>query len=613
MITLNYIKTFSGLSVSPFLFSNLLYVNIINQKKLFHKLKIFSFNYFLNTSLFYLSFTSFFDIMYRIINLKEGIFLISTSNLSVQFGGRKLFDEVDIKFTPGNCYGIIGPNGAGKSTFLKILTGEAESTSGEVIIDKNKRLSFLKQDHFAYEDEEVLNVVMMGHAKLYDIMLQKNALYAKTEFTEEDGNLAAELEGEFAELDGWEAETNAEKFLVGLGIPAEMHHKLMKELTEPEKVKVLLAQAIFGNPDILLLDEPTNGLDLHAVKWLEDFLMDLENTTVLVVSHDRHFLNKVCTHITDIDYGKIKMFVGNYDFWYESNQLMQELIRNQNKKMEQKKKELQDFIARFSANASKSKQATSRKKQLEKLQFEDMQVSNRKYPYIEFKPEREAGNNMLRVENLTKTVDGEKILDNISFTVNTGDKVVILSKNDIAKTTLFRILAGELEPDSGKVEWGVTTSQSYFPKDNSEYFENVDLSLIDWLRQFSEDQHEEYVRGFLGRMLFSGEEARKKAKVLSGGEKVRCMLSKMMLSNANVLLLDNPTDHLDLESITSLNKALERFDGTILFTTHDHEFIQTIANKIIEITPKGILEKEMEYDDYLNDENVEARLKELYS
>jgi len=539
--------------------------------------------------------------------------LISTSNLSVQFGGRKLFDEVNIKFTEGNCYGIIGPNGAGKSTFLKVLTGELDSTSGEVIVEKNKRLSFLKQDHFAYEDEEVLNVVMMGHAKLYDIMLKKNALYAKTEFTEEDGNLAAELEGEFAELDGWEAETNAEKFLIGLGIPAEMHHKLMKELTEPEKVKVLLAQAIFGNPDILLLDEPTNGLDLHAVKWLEDFLMELENTTVLVVSHDRHFLNKVCTHIADIDYGKIKMFVGNYDFWYESNQLMQELIRNQNKKMEQKKKELQDFIARFSANASKSKQATSRKKQLEKLQFEDMQVSNRKYPYIEFKPEREAGNNMLKVENLTKTVDGEKILDNISFTINTGDKVVILSKNDIAKTTLFQILAGELEPDSGKVEWGVTTSQSYFPKDNSEYFENVDLSLIDWLRQFSEDQHEEYVRGFLGRMLFSGEEVRKKAKVLSGGEKVRCMLSKMMLSNANVLLLDNPTDHLDLEAITSLNKSLERFDGTILFTTHDHEFIQTIANKIIEITPKGILEKEMEYDDYLNDETVEARLKELYS
>ena len=538
--------------------------------------------------------------------------MISTSNLSVQFGGRKLFDEVDIKFTPGNCYGIIGPNGAGKSTFLKILTGEAESTSGEVIIDKNKRLSFLKQDHFAYEDEQVLNVVMMGHTKLYDIMMKKNELYSKTEFTEEDGELAAELEGEFSELDGWEAETNAEKFLIGLGIGAELHHKLMKELTEPEKVKVLLAQAIFGNPDILLLDEPTNGLDLKAVKWLEEFLMNLENTTVLVVSHDRHFLNKVCTHIADIDYGKIKMFVGNYDFWYESNQLMQDLIRNQNKKLEQKRKELQDFIARFSANASKSKQATSRKKQLEKLQFEDMQVSNRKYPYIEFKPEREAGNNMLKVENLSKTIDGEKVLDNISFTVNTGDKVVILSNNDIAKTTLFQILAGEIEPDSGTYEWGMTTSQSYFPKDNSEYFENVDLSLIDWMRQFSTDQHEEYVRGFLGRMLFSGEEARKMAKVLSGGEKVRCMLSKMMLSGANVLLLDNPTDHLDLDSITSLNKSLIRFPGTVLFTTHDHEFIQTVANKIIEITPNGILEKEMEYDDYINDENVQQRLSELY-
>ena len=538
--------------------------------------------------------------------------MISTSNLSVQFGGRKLFDEVDIKFTPGNCYGIIGPNGAGKSTFLKILTGEAESTSGEVIIDKNKRLSFLKQDHFAYEDEQVLNVVMMGHTKLYDIMMKKNELYSKTEFTEEDGELAAELEGEFAELDGWEAETNAEKFLIGLGIGAELHHKLMKELTEPEKVKVLLAQAIFGNPDILLLDEPTNGLDLKAVRWLEEFLMNLENTTVLVVSHDRHFLNKVCTHIADIDYGKIKMFVGNYDFWYESNQLMQDLIRNQNKKLEQKRKELQDFIARFSANASKSKQATSRKKQLEKLQFEDMQVSNRKYPYIEFKPEREAGNNMLKVENLSKTIDGEKVLNNISFTVNTGDKVVILSNNDIAKTTLFQILAGEMEPDSGSYEWGMTTSQSYFPKDKSEYFENVDLSLIDWMRQFSTDQHEEYVRGFLGRMLFSGEEARKMAKVLSGGEKVRCMLSKMMLSGANVLLLDNPTDHLDLESITSLNKSLIRFPGTVLFTTHDHEFIQTVANKIIEITPNGILEKEMEYDDYINDENVQQRLSELY-
>ncbi len=538
--------------------------------------------------------------------------MISTSNLSVQFGGKKLFDEVDIKFTPGNCYGIIGPNGAGKSTFLKILTGEMDSTSGSVIIDKNKRLSFLKQDHFAHEDEEVLKVVMMGHPKLYDIMLQKDALYSKTEFTEEDGILASELEGEFAELDGWEAETNAEKFLIGLGIPSEMHHKLMKELTEPEKVKVLLAQAIFGKPDILLLDEPTNGLDLKAVKWLEEFLMELDDTTVLVVSHDRHFLNKVCTHIADIDYGKIKMFVGNYDFWYESNQLMQELTRNQNKKMEQKKKELQEFIARFSANASKSKQATSRKKQLEKLQFEDMQISNRKYPYIEFKPERDAGNNLLRVEKLSKSIGGEKILDNISFNVNTGDKVVILSNNDIAKTTLFQILAGEIEADSGTFEWGVTTSQSYFPKDNSEFFENVDLSLIDWMRQFSTNQHEEYVRGFLGRMLFSGEEARKKAKVLSGGEKVRCMLSKMMLSGANVLLLDNPTDHLDLEAITSLNKSLIRFPGTVMFTTHDHEFIQTVANKIIEITPKGVLEREMEYDEYINDDAVSEKLAQLY-
>ena len=539
--------------------------------------------------------------------------MITINNLSVQFGGRKLFDEVDIKFTPGNCYGIIGPNGAGKSTFLKILTGEIDSTSGEVIIDKGKRLSFLKQDHFAYEEEEVLNVVMMGHSKLYDIMLQKNELYSQTEFTEESGLLAAELEGEFAELDGWEAETNAEKFLIGLGISSDLHHKLMKELTEPEKVKVLLAQAIFGNPDILLLDEPTNGLDLKAVKWLEEFLMDLGDTTVLVVSHDRHFLNKVSTHIADIDYGKIKMFVGNYDFWYESNQLMQDLIRNQNKKLEQKKKELQEFIARFSANASKSKQATSRKKQLDKLQFEDMQISNRKYPYIEFKQDREAGNNLLKVEGLSKTIDGEKVLNNISFTINTGDKVVILSNNDIAKTTLFQILAEKMEPDEGSYEWGVTTSQSYFPKDNTEFFEDVNLSLIDWLRQFSNDQHEEYVRGFLGRMLFSGEEAKKMAKVLSGGEKVRCMLSKMMLSGANVLMMDNPTDHLDLESITSLNKSLERFQGTVLFTTHDHEFIQTIATKIIEITPKGILEKEMEYDEYINNDSIQKKLNELYS
>jgi ATPase subunit of ABC transporter with duplicated ATPase domains len=539
--------------------------------------------------------------------------LISTSNLSLRFGGRKLFEDVNIKFTPSNCYGIIGANGAGKSTFLKILSGEVDSTEGDVIIAPNKRMSFLKQDHFAFEDESVLNVVIMGHQKLYEIMQQKDAIYSKTEFTEEDGMIAAELEGEFAELDGWEAETNAEKMLIGLGLNAEYHHKLMKELTEPEKVKVLLAQALFGNPDILLLDEPTNGLDIKAVEWLENFLMELDETTVLVVSHDRHFLNKVCTHIADIDFGKIKMYVGNYDFWYESNQLMLELSRNQNKKVEQKRKELQEFIARFSANASKSKQATSRKKQLEKLQLEDMQISNRKYPFIEFKPEREAGNNMLKVEGLSKSIDGVKILDNLTFTINTNDKVVILSQSDIVKTTLFQILAGELEPDSGTYEWGVTTSQSYFPKDNTQYFENSDLSLIDWLGQFSEDQHEQYLRGFLGRMLFSGEEATKKAKVLSGGEKVRCMLSRMMLSNANVLLLDNPTDHLDLESITSLNKSLMRFPGTVIFTTHDHEFIQTVANRIIEITPKGVVDKVMEYDEYIDDETVQKRLEELYS
>ena len=538
--------------------------------------------------------------------------MISTSTLSLRFGGRKLFEDVNIKFTPSNCYGIIGANGAGKSTFLKILTGEVDSTEGEVITAPNKRMSFLKQDHFAYEEESVLNVVIMGHQKLYEIMQEKDAIYSKTEFTDEDGMKAAELEGEFAELDGWEAETNAEKMLIGLGLSAEYHHKLMKELTEPDKVKVLLAQALFGNPDILLLDEPTNGLDIKAVEWLENFLMELDETTVLVVSHDRHFLNKVCTHIADIDFGKIKMYVGNYDFWYESNQLMLELTRNQNKKIDQKRKELQEFIARFSANASKSKQATSRKKQLEKLQFEDMQISNRKYPFIEFKPEREAGNNLLKVEGLTKSIDGVKVLDNLTFTVNTNDKVVILSRNDIAKTTLFQILAGELEPDSGTYEWGVTTSQSYFPKDNTEFFENSDLTLIEWLGQFSEDQHEQYLRGFLGRMLFSGEEATKKAKVLSGGEKVRCMLSKMMLSNSNVLLLDNPTDHLDLESITSLNKSLIRFPGTILFTTHDHEFIQTVANRIIEITPNGLVDKMMEYDEYIDDENVQKRLEELY-
>ncbi|WP_068267705.1 ABC-F family ATP-binding cassette domain-containing protein [Caviibacter abscessus] len=525
--------------------------------------------------------------------------MIQTSNLSVQYGSRKLFDDVNVKFTPGNCYGIIGANGAGKSTFLKILSGEIDSTTGEVIIEKGKRLSFLKQDHFAHENEIVLDVVIKGHTALYDVMQKRNELYSKAEFTEEDGILASELEGEFAELDGWDAETNAEKILVGLGITSDMHQKLMSDLIEADKVKVLLAQALFGNPDILLLDEPTNGLDIKASSWLESFLMDLENSTVLVVSHDRHFLNKVCTHIADIDYGKIKIFVGNYNFWYESSQLMQELLRNQNKKIEQKRKELQEFIARFSANASKSKQATSRKKQLEKLQLEDMQVSNRKYPWIDFKPEREAGNNMLKVENISKTINGEVILNNVSFNINTGEKVVFISENDLAITTLFKILIGEETADSGSYEWGVTTSRSYFPKDNTQYFEGVDLSLIDWLRQYSKDEHEEYIRGYLGRMLFSGDEAKKEAKVLSGGEKVRCMLSKMMLSDANVLILDNPTDHLDLESITSLNKALIKFNGTILFTTKDHEFNQTVSDKIIDLQKDKTIEKVISYDEYI--------------
>lgn len=525
--------------------------------------------------------------------------VIQINNLSMIYGGRKLFDEVNTKFLPGNCYGIIGANGAGKSTFLKILSGEIDSTTGEVIIPKDKRLSFLKQDHFAYEDETVLNVVLMGHQKLYNIILERNELYSKSEFSEEDGIRASELEGEFAELDGWDAESNAQKLLLGLGIDTNLHEKKMSDLIESDKVKVLLAQALFGNPDILLLDEPTNGLDIKASNWLEEFITILEDTTVLVVSHDRHFLNKVCTHIADIDYGKIKIFVGNYNFWYESSQLIQELLRNQNKRIEQKRKELQEFISRFSANASKSRQATSRKKELEKLQLEDIQVSNRKYPYIDFKPERDAGNNMLKVEKLSKTINGEKVLNDISFTVNTGDKVIFLSDNDLAITTLFKILSGELEADSGKYEWGITTSRSYFPKDNTEYFENNDLDLIDWLRQYSKDEHEEYIRGYLGRILFSGEEAKKSAKVLSGGEKVRCMLSRMMLSEANVLILDNPTDHLDLESITSLNKGLIKFSGTILFTTKDHEFNETVSNKIIEITNDRAIESLSSYDEYM--------------
>lgn len=525
--------------------------------------------------------------------------MIQTSNLSMIYGGKKLFEDVSEKFVPNNCYGIIGANGAGKSTFLKLLSGEIDSTAGEIIIPKGKRLSFLKQNHFEYEENKLIDVVLMGHKQLYDIILKRNELYSKSDFSEEDGILAAELEGEFAELDGWDAETNAQKILLGLGIDSSLHEKTMSTLVEADKVKVLLAQALFGNPDILLLDEPTNGLDIKASTWLEEFLINLEDTTVLVVSHDRHFLNKVCTHIVDIDYGKLKIYVGNYNFWYESSQLIQELLRNQNKRLEQKRKELQDFISRFSANASKSKQATSRKKELEKLQLEDIQVSNRKYPYIDFKPEREAGNNMLTVSNISKTINGEKILNNVSFRVETGEKVVFLSDNDLAITTLFKILAGELEADEGSYEWGVTTSQAYFPKDNSSYFENVNLSLIDWLRQYSNDEHEEYIRGYLGRMLFSGEEAKKEAKVLSGGEKVRCMLAKMMLSSANVLIMDNPTDHLDLESITSLNKGLINFKGTLLFTTKDHEFNETVANKIIDLKNDKVHVSLSSYDEYL--------------
>jgi ATPase subunit of ABC transporter with duplicated ATPase domains len=537
--------------------------------------------------------------------------MIAVSNLELRFGGSKLFEDVNIKFTPGNCYGLIGANGAGKSTFIKILTGEIDPTHGEVIIGPKMRISVLKQDHFAYEENTVLDVVLMGHEELYAIKKEQEFLYTKPDATEEDYARAGELTDRIEELNGWAAETDAEKLLNGLGIKPDLHYKTMAELNEGEKVKVLLAQTLFGDPDILLLDEPTNGLDIKAIKWLEDFLMDF-SATVIVVSHDRHFLNKVCTHIADIDYGKIKLYVGNYDFWYESNELMKTIINNKNKKLEQKRKDLQDFIARFSANASKSKQATSRKKQLENLKLEDMQVSNRKYPFIEFKPERDAGNNLLKVEGLTKTINGVKVLNNLTFTINTGDKVVLLGKNDISKTTLLQILAGEMEPDSGSYTWGVTTSQAYFPKDNSEYFQDNSLNLVEWLRPYSDDPHDSYVRGFLGRMLFSGEEATKKVTVLSGGEKVRCMLSKMMMSKANVLLFDNPTDHLDLESITSLNKALIKFTGTILFTAHDHEFIQTIANRIIEITPNGVVDKLMEFDEYIESEDVQERLASMY-
>ncbi|EGL19100.1 ABC transporter, ATP-binding protein [Paenibacillus sp. HGF7] len=536
--------------------------------------------------------------------------MITVTDVTLRYGKRALFEDVNIKFTPGNCYGLIGANGAGKSTFLKILSGEIEPNKGDVHIAPGERMAVLKQNHYEFDETDVLKTVMMGHARLFQIMEEKDALYAKSDFSEEDGIRAGELEGEFAELDGWQAESDAAELLIGLGIPKELHDQKMKDLDGNEKVRVLLAQALFGSPNILLLDEPTNHLNLESIQWLENFLARFEGT-VIVVSHDRHFLNQVCTHIADIDFSKIQMYVGNYDFWYESSQLALKLAREQNKKTEEKRKELETFIARFSANASKSKQATSRKKQLEKLTLDDIKPSNRKYPFINFKPEREAGKQLLAIDSVSKSVEGQKILDNISITVNKGDKIAFVGPDGHAKTTLFQILMGETEADEGTYTWGVTTTQAYFPKDNSQYFEGVDMNLVDWLRQYSKDQDESFIRGFLGRMLFSGEEALKKASVLSGGEKVRCMLSKMMLASANVLILDEPTNHLDLESITALNNGLIDFDGTMLFVSHDHQFIQTIANRIIEITPKGVIDRMMPYDEYLENEDV-RRLREEY-
>ncbi|MGW8826344.1 ABC-F family ATP-binding cassette domain-containing protein [Paenibacillus lautus] len=537
--------------------------------------------------------------------------MISTSGVTLRYGKRALFEDVNIKFTPGNCYGLIGANGAGKSTFLKILSGEIEPNSGEVHMTPNERMAVLKQNHYEYDQYPVLETVIMGHARLYTIMKEKDALYAKADFSEEDGMRAGELEGEFAELNGWDAEPDAAALLIGLGIPRELHDKKMSELSGNEKVRVLLAQALFGRPHNLLLDEPTNHLDLESIQWLENFLMDYEGT-VIVVSHDRHFLNKVCTHIADIDFGKIQLYVGNYDFWYESSQLALALQRESNKKKEEKIKELQAFIQRFSANASKSKQATSRKKQLDKITLDDIRPSNRKYPFLNFKPEREAGKQLLTVDSLTKSVEGEKVLDNVSFVVNKGDKIAFVGPNGLPKTTLFQVITGETESEAGEYSWGVTTTQAYFPKDNSAYFDGVDLNLVEWLRQYSKDQDETFLRGFLGRMLFSGEEALKKASVLSGGEKVRCMLAKMMLNGANVLIFDEPTNHLDLESITALNNGLIDFDGTILFTSHDHQFIQTIANRIIEITPNGIIDRSMSYDEYLESEEIKGLRESMY-
>jgi ATPase subunit of ABC transporter with duplicated ATPase domains len=524
--------------------------------------------------------------------------MISTNNLSLWFGKRALFKDVNIKFTPGNCYGLIGANGTGKSTFLKILAGEIEPTGGTVEVTPGERLAVLRQNHYEFDEFAVLKTVIMGHARLYAIMEEKDALYAKPDFSDEDGVKVAELEGEFAELNGWDAETEAAKLLNGLGIPEELHGQRMADLSGNEKVRVLLAQALFGNPDVLLLDEPTNHLNIEAIQWLEEFLYNFANT-VIVVSHDRHFLNRVCTHIADIDFGKIQLYVGNYDFWLESSELALKLAKEANRKTEEKIKELQSFIQRFSANASKSRQATSRKKLLEKLTLEDIRPSSRKYPYIAFKPDREAGDQLLTVEGLGKAIDGEAVLDGFSLRVERGDKIAFVGENGLAKTTLFRVLMGELPADCGEFKWGVTTSQAYFPRDNGAFFDGCGLNLVDWLRQFSRDQEETFIRGFLGRMLFSGEESLKEAQVLSGGEKVRCMLTKMMLSGANVLIFDEPTNHLDLESITALNNGLIAFGGTILFASHDHQFVQTVANRIVEITPAGVIDRRMSYDEYL--------------
>ena len=533
--------------------------------------------------------------------------MISANNVTYRVGKKALFEDVNIKFTEGNCYGLIGANGAGKSTFLKILSGQLEPTNGDVVITPGQRLSFLQQDHFKYDEYPVMDVVIMGNARLYEIMKEKDAIYAKEDFTDEDGIRASELEGEFAEMDGWEAESNAAQLLNGLGIATELHYSTMKDLNGSEKVKVLLAKALFGNPDILLLDEPTNHLDLDAIAWLEEFLINFENT-VIVVSHDRYFLNKVCTQIADIDYGKIQLYAGNYDFWYESSQLLVKQMKEANKKKEEKIKELQDFIQRFSANASKSKQATSRKRALEKIELDEIKPSSRKYPYIDFRPAREIGNEVLTVEGISKTIDGVKVLDNVSFIVNHDDKIAFVGSNELATTTLFNIITGNMEPDEGSYKWGVTTSQAYFPKDSAAEFNRED-TIVEWLTQYSPDPDPTYVRGFLGRMLFAGDDGVKKVKVLSGGEKVRCLISKMMICGANVLVFDDPTNHLDMESITALNNGLIKFPGVTLFTSHDHQFIQTTANRIMEIVPSGqLIDKITTYDEYLaSDEMARKR------